>query len=87
MFMKPQNRQDDDLENLFVTFLNITFIGGTLLTGGDDGFLYLWDRQRIVRRIFAHEGSIFATHSQSKLGLVISGGMEGIVTLWRLLVE
>lgn len=87
MFMKPQNRQDDDLENLFVTFLNITFIGGTLLTGGDDGFLYLWDRQRIVRRIFAHEGAIFATHSQSKLGLVISGGMEGIVTLWRLLVE
>jgi hypothetical protein len=44
MFLKPQNRQDDDLENLFVTFLNITFIGGTLLTGGDDGFLYLWDR-------------------------------------------
>ena len=58
-----------------------------MLTGGDDGFLYLWDRERIVRRIFAHEGAIFATHAQSKLGLVASGGMEGIVTLWRLLVE
>jgi WD40 repeat protein len=67
--------------------LNIAFIGGTLLTGGDDGFLYLWDRERIVRRIFAHEGAVFALHAQSKLGLVVSGGMEGIVTLWRLLVE
>jgi hypothetical protein len=46
------------------------FIGDTLITSGDDGFLYLWDKERIVRRVFAHEGSI-----------------EGIVTLWRLLVE
>ena len=63
------------------------FIGDTLITSGDDGFLYLWDKERIVRRVFAHEGSIFALHSNPKLGLVVSGGIEGIVTLWRLLVE
>jgi len=75
------------LENLFVTFLNILFVGTTLITGGDDGYLYLWEGERIVRRIFAHEGAIFALHGKAKLGLVVSGGMEGIVTLWRLLIE
>lgn len=70
-----------------MTFLNIVYIGDTLITSGDDGFLYLWDRYRIVRRIFAHEGAIFALHCNSKLGLMVSGGMEGMVNLWRLLTE
>lgn len=67
--------------------MNIIYIGETLITGGDDGFLYLWDKERIVRRVFGHEGSIFALSCNSKLGLVVSGGIEGIVTLWRLLIE
>lgn len=70
-----------------MTFLNIIFIGGTLITSGDDGYLYLWDRERVVKRILAHEGAIFALNANSKLGTVVSGGMEGLVTLWRLLVE
>lgn len=86
MYIKPSSKLDDDLENLFVTFMNAIFVGGTLITSGDDGFLYIWDRDRIVRRILAHEGSIFAL-AASKQGLVVSGGIEGIVTLWRLLVE
>jgi WD40 repeat protein len=58
-----------------------------LISSGDDGFLYIWEKERIIRKVFAHEGAIYALHCQSKLGLVVSGGMEGIVTLWRLLVE
>lgn len=72
---------------MYVTFLNVIFIGQTLITGGDDGFLYIWDGFRIIRRIFAHEGAIYALHCNSKLGLVVSGGLEGVVTLWRLLTE
>ena len=87
MFMKPNSKLDDDLENLYVTFLNMIFIGDTLITSGDDGFLYLWERERIIRRIFSHEGPIFGLNANSKLGLVVSGGMEGVVTLWRLLIE
>jgi hypothetical protein len=49
--------------------------------------LYLWEGFRIIRRIFAHEGAILALHVNSKLGLIVSGGMEGIVNLWRLLTE
>jgi hypothetical protein len=35
----------------------------------------------------AHEGAIFALNCNPKLGTVVSGGMEGQVILWRLLVE
>jgi len=84
---KEGKNNDEDLENIFVTFLAINFIQDTLITSGDDGFLYLWDRERIIRRVFAHEGSIFALNCNPKLGLVVSGGIEGIVTIWRLLVE
>lgn len=70
-----------------MTFLNCIFIGETLITSGDDGFLYMWDKFRIVRRIFAHEGAIYALHCNSKLGLMVSGGMEGTVNLWRLMNE
>ena len=84
--MKSNNR-DDDLENLFVTFMQVAFVGGTLITSGDDGFLYLWDGDRIVRRIFAHEAAVYAMHQNSKLGLLVSGSLEGTCVLWRLLVE
>jgi WD40 repeat protein len=58
-----------------------------LITAGDDGYLYIWEHERIIRRIFAHEGSIFALDCNQKLGFLASGGIEGIVILWRLLVE
>lgn len=86
VYSKPK-AAEDDLENIFVSFLCICFIRDTLVTSGDDGFLYLWDRENITRRIFAHEGSIFAMNSNPKIGLLVSGGVEGIVILWRLLVE
>ena len=78
---------DDELENVFVTFLSICFIKETLISAGDDGHIYLWDKERITKRVQGHEGSIFALSCNQKLGLVVTGGLEGIVTLWRLLVE
>jgi len=70
-----------------VSFLTICFIKETLIACGDDGYLYLWDKVRIIRRVYGHESSIFALNCNPKLGLIVSGGLEGIVTLWRLLVE
>lgn len=81
------NAIDEELENIFVTFLCLGFINDTLITAGDDGYLYIWEHERIVRRIFSHEGSVFALDCNEKLGFIASGGIEGIVVLWRLLIE
>jgi hypothetical protein len=54
MKQKTSQIQEEDLVNLYVTFLNISFIGNTLITSGDDGYIYMWEGYRIVRRIPAH---------------------------------
>ena len=37
--------------------------------------------------MFAHEGSIFAFDCNSKYDLIASGGIDGVVIIWRLNVE
>jgi WD40 repeat protein len=86
LLTKPTDK-DTELDNIFVTFMCICFLRETLITSGDDGYLYLWEGERIVRRIHAAESSIFALNCNPKLGLLISGGLDGEITLWRLLVE
>ena len=49
--------------------------------------LYLWEDEKIIRRMQAHEGSVFTIDIIPKAGLIVSGGMEGTVVLWRLLSE
>ena len=78
---------DEELENIYVTFLCCGYLEDTLFTAGDDGFLYIWEHQRIIRRIPAHDGAIYALDCNPRVGFVASGGMEGVVILWRLLVE
>ena len=67
--------------------LCVGFLQDTLVTSGDDGYLYIWENERIIRRVFAHEGAIFALDCNNKLGFMASGGIEGVVILWRILVE
>jgi hypothetical protein len=37
------NELDEELENIYVTFLCVAFISDTLITAGDDGQLYIWE--------------------------------------------
>jgi hypothetical protein len=76
LYMKPVS-EDSDLDNIFVSFLCICFLRDTLITSGDDGFLYLWEGERIVRRMQSNDSSVFALNCNPKLGLLISGGLEG----------
>ena len=92
--MDKHMKSDEELENIYVTFLAMGFLKSTIVVSGDDGFvrkniynllkLYLWENERIIRRLFAHEGAIFAIDTNPKVGLIVSGGMEGNVILWRL---
>mmetsp|Transcript_41525 Transcript_41525/g.30527 ORF Transcript_41525/g.30527 Transcript_41525/m.30527 type:complete len:80 (-) Transcript_41525:106-345(-) len=63
------------------------FLTTTILAAGDDGFLYMWENERILRRQFAHEGYIYALTINPKSGVIATGGMEGILILWRIQVE
>jgi len=78
---------DEELESIYVTFLSCGFLQGYLITAGDDGFMYLWEHQRIIRRIFAHEGAIYSLDCNNSLGIAASGAMDGTVILWRIFIE
>ena len=75
------------MDSVHVTFLCLAFIRGTLVSSGDDGFLYLWEESRIIRWIFAHDGSILCLDTNDKYGLIASGGSDGTVILWRHWIE
>mmetsp|Transcript_27298 Transcript_27298/g.41524 ORF Transcript_27298/g.41524 Transcript_27298/m.41524 type:complete len:94 (-) Transcript_27298:180-461(-) len=45
------NAIDEELENIYVTFLCCDFLEDTLISSGDDGYMYIWENQRIIRRI------------------------------------
>ena len=78
---------DEELENIYVTFLCCVNNTDTLITSGDDGFIYMWEYQRIIKRTFAHNGAVFALDSNKSLGYICSGGMDGTVILWRILID
>ena len=80
-------QKDEDLDSVFVTFLCVKFLKNTLITSGDDGFLYLWEDERIKRRAHAHDGAVLCLNVNEKYGLIASGASDGTVVLWRLTVE
>lgn len=40
MMIKPKN-SEDELENIYVSFLTMGFLKNTLIASGDDGFVFL----------------------------------------------
>ena len=64
--------------------MSLYYVKDTLVSAGDDGFLYLWETERIIWRVLAHDGSIFALDCDAKRGMLVSGSIDGMVTLWQL---
>ena len=47
----------------------------------------MWKDERIDRRIPAHEAAIYCIDASEKWGLLVSGGRDGMVHLWKLQQE
>ncbi|KAL3419089.1 WD domain-containing protein [Phlyctema vagabunda] len=62
-------------------------ISGTeafIVSGSEDGDVFFWDvnTKEIVQRIKGHEGGVCWVDSCTATGLVVSGGLDGTVSLW-----
>eukprot|EP01022_Parablepharisma_sp_SALTPOND_P016773 TRINITY_DN2537_c0_g1_i1.p1 TRINITY_DN2537_c0_g1~~TRINITY_DN2537_c0_g1_i1.p1 ORF type:complete len:1738 (+),score=108.49 TRINITY_DN2537_c0_g1_i1:2814-8027(+) len=73
---------DPDVETVYVTFMGVGFIKNTMISVGDDGFIYVWDEEKILRRKKAHDDCILCLHVESETGLVVTGGNDGYVIVW-----
>ena len=37
-------------DKLTVTFITVIFVNETIITAGDDGYLYVWDNNKIIKK-------------------------------------
>ena len=73
---------EGDKKTVFATFLALGFVGQTLLTVADDGFVYIWEYKSIVRKREGHSGLILSLDIHESNQLVVTGGADGKVILW-----
>jgi WD40 repeat protein len=89
--MEDQDFQtmDDEAEpqNFYVSFLGVGYVKNTLLSCGDDGYLFLWEKNQIQKRCPAHEDSVMALDTDNDSGLFVTGSLNGTVFLWRLVSD
>lgn len=56
-----------------------------IITGGEDGYLYLWEDKIIKQKHLTQKKIIImALSSLNNSNLFVSGSMNGVVTLWSI---
>lgn len=76
---------DGNSEREFINFYCSAFVKDSIVTGCQDGFLYVWEAKRIVKRQEAHPGeAVLALHCSPNSKIFASGGSDGKVVLWQL---
>ena len=56
-----------------------------MFSGSDDGYLTLWQNEKIVQRIQGHKQCpILCLQINEKNGLLVTGGVDGKVNLWSI---
>lgn len=79
--MEDSNASEKEVINLYC----VAFVKESLVTGCQDGFLYLWEGKKIVRRQEAHPGeAVLALHCSFDSKIFASGGSDGKIVLWQL---
>jgi WD40 repeat protein len=54
------------------------------ITSGSDGFLYIWQDKKIVKKLNAHPKSvILCLHSSTDSKIFASGATDGTVIIWH----
>ena len=82
---QDNKEEEEDKEALSISFLTVIFVQDAIITAGDDGFIYVWDDQRISKKQKAHPDSpILSLHSTKDSFMFVSGGMDGIIIIYSI---
>lgn len=78
-----------DGHSAWVRSLNFSADGGSLVSGGDDGIVNLWDIQtrRITKSFLGHSSSITSVSISPDCTTVASGSWDGMIGLWDISEE
>jgi len=68
-----------------VIFLAIAFAKNLIITGADNGKLYIWRNYKLVTYVNAHKGAVNCLeYSDKDSNILISAGIDGTVKLWKI---
>ena len=87
--MKEEEDEEDANKTwLKVSFLAIVFLHDIMITAGDEGYLYIWQKRRITQKVLAHPKSpILCLHASPDSNIFASGGIDGRINLWQILPQ
>ena len=63
----------------------ICFAKDLIITGADNGKLYIWRNYKLVTYVNAHEGAVNCLeYSGKESNILVSGGIDGKIMLWKI---
>ena len=78
-------KMDESSQELRVDFMTLIFVNETIISGGNDGYLYVWDFNKIVKQQNAHPKSqVLSLYTTLGSNMFVSGGKDGKVVIWEL---
>ena len=60
------NNEDEEVVGLQVSFYSLCFVYNTIVTGGNDGFLYIWADNQVKKKQTAHPKAPILSLSSQK---------------------
>jgi WD40 repeat protein len=68
-----------------VIFYSISFLKKILISAGSDGYLYIWNDKKIIKKQNAHpKSAILCLYASSSSKIFASGGADGKAIVWQL---
>jgi len=65
--------------------MTLIFVKEIVIASGDDGFLYIFNEQRVVKKQNGHPNTpVMCLHSNPNYNMFVSGGMDCKVIIWKL---
>lgn len=66
-------------------FYSLAFLKNILISAGSDGYLYIWNEKRIIKKQNGHpKSAILCLYALSSSRIFASGGADGKAIVWQL---
>lgn len=74
-------------ESIKICLLCIFVYINLIVTAADDGKMYVWHEDKLIRSVPAHDGCILSLEINEELGIAVTGGADGHVIVWKIAVS
>ena len=74
-------------ESMTICLLCIFVYQNVIVTAADDGKIYIWHEDKIIKSVPGHDGCVLSLEINEELGIAVTGGIDGHVIVWKISVS